>query len=203
VRTESFGEGHRLTPVDRLGIWLSQRQLRRFLPHLAGKVIGDFGCGFDARLSRALLSDVARAYLADVSLADDLKRNEKVVALEGALPKSLRSIASGALDGVLCVSVLEHLDEPDETLREIFRTLSPGGVLFLNVPSWRGKTFLELSAFRLHLSPAAEMDDHRTYYDVRDLWPKLVAAGFKPSRILCRPHKLGLNTFAVCTKERA
>jgi hypothetical protein len=31
----------------------------------------------------------------------------------------------------------------------------------------------------------------------------LVAAGFKPSRIHCRRHKFGLNTFAVCRKEDA
>ena len=36
------------------------------------------------------------------------------------------------------------------------------------------------------------------YYDVKDLWPLLVSAGFRPSGITCFSHKLGLNTFAVC-----
>ena len=40
------------------------------------------------------------------------------------------------------------------------------------------------------------------YYDVRDLWPLLVAAGFRPSQIDCFSHKFGLNTFAVCKAER-
>jgi hypothetical protein len=96
------------------------------------------------------------------------------------------------------VSVLEHLWEPLETMREIRRLLGPGGVALVNVPSWRGKKYLELSAFRLGLSPAAEMDDHKTYYDVRDLWPLLVRAGFMPSQLQCFSHKFGLNTFAVC-----
>jgi hypothetical protein len=48
------------------------------------------------------------------------------------------------------------------------------------------------------LSPAEEMDDHKTYYDVPNLWPMLVAAGFRPKNIRCFPHKFGLNTFAVC-----
>ena len=74
----------------------------------------------------------------------------------------------------------------------------PGGVLLVNVPSWRGKRFLELSAFRLGASPADEMDDHKCYYDPRDLWPMLVAAGFRPQDIRCHRHKFGLNTFAVC-----
>ena len=50
----------------------------------------------------------------------------------------------------------------------------PAASCLVNVPSWRGKRFLELSAFRLGLSPAEEMDDHKRYYDPRDLWPLLV-----------------------------
>jgi hypothetical protein len=42
------------------------------------------------------------------------------------------------------------------------------------------------------------MDDHKRYYDPRDLWPLLVDAGFRPSAIRCRRHKFTLNTFAVC-----
>jgi SAM-dependent methyltransferase len=202
VRGTSFGEGYRLTPVDRFGIWLSRRQIRRWVPDLVGKVIGDFGCGFKAPLARSMLGEVSRAYLVDVSLTPELANEPRVMALEGPLPGTLREIPDAALDVALCISVLEHLDEPDEMLRQMRRVLKPDGMALVNVPSWRGKKFLELSAFRLGLSPAAEMDDHKTYYDVRDLWPRLVAAGFRPSRIRCFPHKFGLNTFAACRKDR-
>jgi hypothetical protein len=73
-------------------------------------------------------------------------------------------------------------------------------VLLINVPTWRGKTLLELSAFRLGLSPKTEMDDHKMYYDKRDLWPLLVKAGFLPSRLQLRYHKFGLNLFATACK---
>jgi SAM-dependent methyltransferase len=200
ARNRSFGEGARLTAVDRFGVWLSRRQIRRWLPRLDGKVVGDFGCGYDARLSRSLLSELAKVYLADVSLAPDLMADQRVIALQGALPATLSAIPDQSLDAAFCVSVLEHLTDPEGMLREMFRVLKPGGSALVNVPSWRGKAFLEFSAFRLGLSPACEMDDHKTYYDVRDLWPKLVAAGFRPSAIHCFPHKFGLNTFAACTK---
>ena len=97
-------------------------------------------------------------------------------------------------------NVLEHLWERQRALDAVHRLLAPGGIAFVNVPSWRGKAALEFAAFRLGVSPAAEMDDHKIYFDPRDLWPLLVTAGFKPSAITCRRHKFGLNTYAVCRK---
>jgi hypothetical protein len=98
----------------------------------------------------------------------------------------------------MCMSVLEHLWQPEVTLGHLRRVTKPSGTCIVNVPSWRGKWFLETSAFRLHLSPAAEMDDHKWYFDPKDLWPLLVRAGFLPSGITCHRHKFGLNTIAIC-----
>jgi SAM-dependent methyltransferase len=197
-RVGSYEEHRAHTRVDRFGIWLSARALNRHVPSFAGKSVGDFGCGYEARFVRSVLDEVERAVLVDVALAPDLKANERITAIEGALPDAVRDLDDASLDVVLCISVLEHLWEPLETLVELRRIVAPGGVCLLNVPSWRGKRFLELSAFRLGLSPAEEMDDHKAYYDPRDLWPLLVRAGFLPHNIECRRHKFGLNTFAAC-----
>jgi SAM-dependent methyltransferase len=199
TRNAAFGQGYAPTAVDRFGVWLSARQIRRFVPSFSGKSIADLGCGYQAAFSRTVLPVVESATLVDVALADDLQAHPKVRAILGGLPESLHGLASTSLDVVMIVSVLEHLWDPLGTLREIRRLLRPGGTCLVNVPSWRGKDYLELSAFRLGLSPAAEMDDHKTYYDVRDLWPLLVRAGFLPSQIRCFSHKFGLNTFAACT----
>jgi len=200
LRTHAFGEAHELSVVDRFGIWLSLRQVLRWAGDPTGKTIGDFGAGYQARLTRALLQRVALAYVADVALSPEVVRHGKVKALQGSLPAILGEIPGSSLDLVFCISVLEHVAAPEDLLRQIHRVLKPGARVLINVPSWRGKRFLEFSAFRLGLSPVAEMDDHKTYYDVRDLWPMLVAAGFLPSRIRCFAHKFGLNTFAVCDK---
>ena len=197
-RAEAFLQNGGGTLVDRFGVWLSGRQIRRFVPSFAGKRVGDFGCGFDAAFSRTIAGDVASLVLVDVVLAPDLRGDPRVRAIEGQLPGALAALPAASLDVVLIVSVLEHVADAPGLLREAKRLLAPGGVALVNVPSWRGKTLLELSAFRLGLSPAAEMDDHKMYYDVRDLWPLLVSAGFRPSRIKCFAHKFGLNTFAVC-----
>jgi SAM-dependent methyltransferase len=133
-----------------------------------------------------------------MALADDLKRHPKVRAIEGSLPDAMEELDDHSQDVVLCLSVLEHLWEPERALREMRRVAAPGGIALINVPSWRGKRFLEFAAFRLGVSPREEMEDHKTYYDPRDLWPLLIRAGFRPSDVRCHRHKLGLNTFAAC-----
>ena len=91
--------------------------------------------------------------------------------------------------------------DPHFVIQSAWRLLKPSGLLLINVPTWLGKGFLELSAFRLGLSPKIEMDDHKMYYGKRDLWPMLVRSGFKPSQIRLRYHKFGLNLFAAARKR--
>ncbi|HMD47212.1 MAG TPA: methyltransferase domain-containing protein [Acidimicrobiales bacterium] len=201
-RTQAYGQSGGLTPVDRFGTWLSMRSLRRATGGGPARRLGDFGCGYEARTTRQLLGSTTHAVVVDVALSPDLKADERITAIEGRLPASLAAVPDASLDLVLCLSVLEHLDEPDRMLTELRRVTAPGGICVVNVPSWIGKRFLEFSAFRLGLSPREEMDDHRTYYDPKDLWPMLVRAGFVPHNIACRRHKFGLNTLAVCRVDQ-
>ncbi|HTL11927.1 MAG TPA: methyltransferase domain-containing protein [Bdellovibrionota bacterium] len=201
LRKESFGQAYRPTWVDRFGVALSARALRRWVPDVRGLRVGDFGCGYHATLSRAILSEAKSLVLSDVAISAEFKPGgplaAKVQILEGDLLATVQKVPDQSLDLVLCVSVLEHVWQPEEALRAFRRGLAPGGTCLLNVPSWMGKRFLEFSAFKLGLSPAAEMDDHKMYYDPKDLWPLVVRAGFKPSRIRVFRHKFGLNTFCV------
>ena len=202
VRSTSFGQTKKLSVVDRFGVFLSKRQIRRTVGDLRGRDVADFGCGYEATTMRRYLDVVGSATVVDLSLAPDLRAAPKVTAIEGELPGALAGLPSASLDVVLCMSVIEHLWEPQETISEFRRLLRPGGVCAINVPSWAGKRALEYSAFKLGLSPAEEMDDHKTYYDPRDLWPLLVRAGFRPRNIRCFKHKFRLNTFALCRVDK-
>jgi 2-polyprenyl-3-methyl-5-hydroxy-6-metoxy-1,4-benzoquinol methylase len=197
----AYGAETPLTMVDRLGVWLSSRRLHASIDSFRAKRLGDFGCGYNATFVRSVLNDLSSAVLIDVSLSQDLKSHTKVCAVEGRLPESLTSVASRSLDIVLCVSVLEHLTEPFDLLVELERVTARGGSCLINVPNWLGKRFLEFAAFRLGVSPADSVDDHKAYYDPKDLWPLLVRAGFRPHGIRCYRHKMFLNTFAHCTVE--
>lgn len=201
LRSRSFGQDYTPTAVDRFGVWLSARRMQRASGGFDGKRVADIGCGYHATFARTLLPTVATLVLVDVTLSPDLKAEHKVEAIEGRLPEALADIPSGSLEVVMCNSVIEHLWTPQETIVELARVTAANGTLLINVPSWRGKWFLELAAFRLGVSPADEMNDHKMYFDPRDLWPLLRRAGFSADHIRCFRHKFGLNTFAVCHKD--
>ncbi len=198
-RTTSFAQEHTPSRVDRLGRWLSTVRMRRLLGSVAGKRTADIGCGHDAALARSLFEDAGSTLLVDVAL-DARLADRGFTCREGYLPDILVGVADASLDAIICNNVIEHLDAPEDTLSHLFRLTAPGGVCVINVPSWRGKRFLELAAFRLGMAPPEEMNDHKTYYDPKDLWPLLVRAGFRPSDLTVRRHKGGLNTIASCRR---
>jgi SAM-dependent methyltransferase len=199
IRSASYGQTG-LSLVDRSGVWLSKRQIRHTVGSLAGKDVADIGCGYQATIMRRYLESARSTMLVDISLADDLKVHPTVTAIEGELPGVLTELPARSLDVIFCMSVIEHLWEPELTLMQCRRLLRPGGVCAINVPSWAGKPVLEFLAFKLGFS-AEEMEDHKMYYDPRDLWPLLVRAGFRPSHIRVFKHKFRFATFAVCRAD--
>ena len=49
----------------------------------------------------------------------------------------------GSLDAILCIEVLEHVSNPFNAIKEIYRTLKPGGKVFFTTPfllGYHGKT---------------------------------------------------------------
>lgn len=200
-RTHSFGENFSATLIDRFGIWLSTRQIRKILKSSDCNSVADVGCGYEANLLPVLLSSVEQITLVDISVNPDCGENPNVVVYNGYLPEILSSVRDDSIDLIIMNSVLEHLDEPVSTVRELHRVLSPNGVLFINVPSWIGKRALEFSAFRLGLSPREEMEDHRRYYNNQQLWLEIRKAGFSPSLIKVKRHKFGLNVYCIATKN--
>src|SRR5262245_24179707 len=108
-RSHAYMQTDKPTVVDRFGVWLSGRSIRRFVPSFAGKRVGDFGCGFQAAFARTIAGEAVSLVLVDVALADDLKSDGRIRAVEGRLPDALASIGGASLDVVMMVSVLEHV----------------------------------------------------------------------------------------------
>ena len=196
---ESYGQ-RGLTLADRVGVWLSRRAIRRHLPNRNELEVLELGCGYRASQLIALEPKLKRGIGVDLQIAPELRMLERFTFHQGTIEEILPKLESETLDVVMLISVLEHLADPQFVIQSAWRLLRPSGLLLINVPTWIGKRFLELSAFRLGLSPKVEIDDHKMYYGKRDLWPMLVRSGFKPSQIRLTYHKFGLNLFAVAKK---
>ena len=201
MRQEAFGR-KKLTFVDRFGVYLSQEPIFKVVRSYQHPSLLDIGCGYQAHLLQNLRPLIEQGVGVDVQINPSARTIPNLSFYEQPIEQAFDQLKGQAFDIVMMVSVLEHLVEPLDVLRACYGLLKPGGTLILNVPNWRGKFFLELSAFKLGLSPAYEMDDHKMYYDKRDLWPLLVRAGFKPSLIHLKYHKFSLNLFATAQKGK-
>ncbi|MEI8345760.1 MAG: class I SAM-dependent methyltransferase [Candidatus Omnitrophota bacterium] len=201
VRNKSFGDDYRLTLIDKLGVGLSYLRIMKELRGIPRPFrCLDIGCGYHASLLTKLMPYLSQGVGVDVSVRPDLRTLKPLSFIERPAEEALAELKGRFFDAIFLISVLEHLEDPERVLRACHELLGEGGLLVINVPTWAGKSFLEFSAFRLGLSPAVEMDDHKMYYDKKDLWPILVKAGFKPSRIRLKYYKLWLNLFAVISK---
>jgi SAM-dependent methyltransferase len=112
--------------------WMVNRVSRGALkaalePHLRGLLL-DIGCGDKP------LKDWARPRVrrhVGVDHPAGLHGPSGVDAYSTAYRIPFRD---GAFDAAVCSAVLEHLEEPEQALRECFRLLKPGGVAAYTVP---------------------------------------------------------------------
>ena len=198
MKNISYGEKYSLTIVDKFGIYLSSKKIINYVKKVKPKTIVDIGCGYNAILLQQL-----KKYSNDLTGVDiHVNKNIKgIKIIEKRVEKNLSFLRSNSVDLLILNLVLEHLDYPLDILKECKRILKKNGTLIVNVPNLLCKFFLEFSAFKLRLSPIDEIDDHKMYYDKKDLWPLLVEVGFKPSNIILKYHKFNLNTLAYAIKK--
>lgn len=131
--------------------------------------LADLGCGTGA--NAGTLAKFGRVVLMDLS-ADALRYCRRR-GLDQVLVSSAESIglASGSLDIVSALDVLEHLDHDVTAMKEVLRILKPGGVFLITVP-----------AFGFLWSEHDEALHHRRRYTHWELRNKLTVAGFDVGR---------------------
>lgn len=137
----------------------------------------DVGCG-----SGWLLTDLARSGLRnlfglDIWRGQYLKRKAsrayRGVFVEGDayhLP-----FADACVDVVFMTELLEHLESPDEALRDAARVLKPGGRLLVTVP-WREKIHYTLC---IHCNRKTPVNAHLRSYDPGSVKRSLEQAGLR------------------------
>jgi len=177
---------------------LRRMRLSRVLPtiraHRDCRLL-DIGCGWEARLLRAVEPYVREGVGIDFKapVLDHPKLSTLTLTLEDRLP-----FEDASFDVVTLLAVLEHLSQPEAMVREIARVLKPGGQLVLTVPTLAARPVLEFLAFRVGLVSKAEILDHKRYYDRRLLEELFDGTGLRIDRHAY--FQLGMNNFLCATR---
>lgn len=124
----------------------------------------------------------------------------------------LRSLPfpEASFDAVICIHVLEHVEEDGEAIAELYRVTRPDGWVFVNVPMSDDRVTLE-DADVTTPSRRREMFGEETHVRLygRDLVHRLEAPGFHVEPVVDRPYdddeieRFGLpwdERSFVCTK---
>jgi len=179
--------------------WLAQRRMNKVKPYVSGnKSVCDVGCGYRGRLLFTFSEYFTKGYGFDVAVDTTLNNNK--VTLQAADLNQHIPLPDNSVDVVTSLAVLEHLSDRTQHLREIYRILKPGGKSLLTTPTPRNKPLLEFLAFRLKVTDATEIADHKCYLTGQDLRKILTEANFIDNNITTQTWQLGLNNFVIAQK---
>ena len=143
---------------DRLRPWMGRRVLE------IGAGIGNMSAFFADR-ERVVLTDTEPYYLG--RLRERFADRPQLSVAELRLPAVSPGLVAERLDTVVCLNVLEHIEDDRGALRAMHGLLAPGGRLVLLVPS-----------LRVLYGTLDEALGHFRRYVPEELSEKLPAAGF-------------------------
>jgi SAM-dependent methyltransferase len=113
------------------------RHLKQRLPEYKGKVL-DVGCG-NSPFKFLIDTSKARYIGIDIENADKFDYyNPEKIAFDGEnIP-----FEEDSFDNIISTEVLEHIENPEKIVKEMYRVLKPGGEVIVTVP-WSARVHFE------------------------------------------------------------
>ena len=176
------------------GSHVTQEWTKDFFNESAGPLVGkkrvlDYGCGLGNSYQRRLSQSVQKYLAADVSIIALKDAESKGFQTVKIADNSTVDLPDGTCDGAVCSEVFEHLWDPLAAAKELYRILSPGGVLVVTVPNfgylpWRLLAFLRA---QVPLEPESRENRYRgvhiRFFSQLMLKRLLKDAGFREIKI--------------------
>ena len=200
IRNFSFEQKHS-TFIDRLAINIRYKKVIKFFDSKINSTgnysLCDVGCGYNANLLLLAKNKykIDPLYGVDLFVKDDIKT--KIKFIKSDIEKANFDIPDNSVDFVTSIAVIEHLNNPDNYLNEIFRILKPEGYFVLTTPSKLAKPVL-ITFANIGISTKKEVYDHKLYYN-KNLLKNVLKKLFIIEQI--NYFSFGLNIFCVCKKR--
>jgi SAM-dependent methyltransferase len=187
---------HFLEPI------LQQLRINKVLPFIENYlkkhkkiVLVDLGCNTTFPFLKQIAPRVEKAVGLDMEIKQ--KSTKNILLKKADLNLFPFPLKKKYADIVTMLAVLEHLDFPDQVLKEASRILKPKGLFLATVPAPQSQSLLEFLA-RLKLVNPKMIEQHRNYFSPLELQKLLQKAGFKKG--LVKTWQFGFNTFVIAKK---
>ena len=105
-----------------------------------------------------------------------------------------------SVDCVIMTAVLEHLNNPENIIKEAFRILNKGGILLLTTPSIYAQPILDFLAFKLKIISKEDILEHKKYYKPSNIIKLATDSGFNKENIKYKYFELFLNILVIAKK---
>jgi SAM-dependent methyltransferase len=197
MSAESYTPGHTSNASDFMARRSLQSHGQFFLPHLTpGVCVLDCGCG-PGTITLGIARAVHPGLVTGVDFgASQVERATARATADGVDNVTFRvadcydlPFESNAFDCIFSNALLEHLSDPVRALKELHRTLKPGGVIGVCGPDWGGFLLSPPSAELTRAVEAYTRLQTQNGGDVhvgRKLGVHLAAAGFEGTQMSAR-----------------
>jgi len=156
----------------------------------AGETILDLGCGYGRHAYEALrrgahvvACDLGLEELRQVRSIGSIMRSDGEVADDVVLETAngdatCLPFADASFDRIIASEVVEHIDDDENALAELFRVLRPGGVIAVTIPARLPERICWALSDEYHAP--SQPGGHVRIYTRAELRAKMAAAGLNP-----------------------
>ncbi len=181
---------------NKIDFFIQKRRIKLIEKHVPPhSYVLDLGCGHYPENLINLESKIEKAVGVDRDIPDK-NFSSKIRFIETNIEQEL-PLPDNEFDCILILAVLEHLEHPQEVIRECHRVLKPGGRLIITIPTNYSKPIL-LTLATLGLISREEIFSHKHYFSRKEVEALLLKAHFK--KLVSQAYNLGLNGLFVFEK---
>ena len=180
-------------PFEILVRKLRERKILKLIP--IKSIVCDLGCGFHGKFIHNLSKRIKNGVGVDWKVKQRSFGN--LTFTKGNLEKKL-NLPSNKFEVVTLLAVLEHLNKPENAVKEAYRILKNGGLLIVTTPSKLSKPLLEFLSFKLGLIGVKHIKEHKHYFSKEELVILLKAVGFKEVKV--SSFEFGMNNLTLAKK---